>query len=412
MASKTTNYGLNKHSPQDFYNVEARNENWDKIDEALAAADPTKITAKAAPADGDGVMIADSADGGKAKRLLWSNVKAALGKLFVPLARKINGKALSADVTLTGENIAVSTADPTAISSAVKYRVNPNLLDNWFFGRPVNQRGQVEYSGDFIYTIDRWQLGDGNISLSVADGGIALKGSGVAGSDYIFTRVERLPVAKYVYTILFSGNTDQVVLTSKLTDNAVITAVASRAASGVLSLTWDQATEFTSSDAYFRIHAPGSVKVLAAKLELGDAQTLTHKENGVWVLNEIPDFGDQLRRCMYYAEKIEDGNTPVITNATFIPAGATSATFVLPYERKRTSPSIRFNDVSNYRVIVRSMSGNTTAFGISNISILDVGTTKASVLVTFSSATSQDWYGYLQRSDNTTGGYAFISADL
>ena len=105
MASKTTNYGLNKHSPQDFYNVEARNENWDKIDEALAATDPTKITAKAAPADGDGVMIADSADGGKAKRLLWSSVKTALGKLFVPLARKINGKALSADVTLTAADI-------------------------------------------------------------------------------------------------------------------------------------------------------------------------------------------------------------------------------------------------------------------------------------------------------------------
>ena len=82
MASKTTNYGLNKHSPQDFYNVEARNENWDKIDKALAATDPTKITAKAEPADGDGVMIADSADGGKAKRLLWSNVKAALEQVF------------------------------------------------------------------------------------------------------------------------------------------------------------------------------------------------------------------------------------------------------------------------------------------------------------------------------------------
>ena len=35
MASKTTNYGLNKHSPQDFYDVNARNENWDKIDEEL-----------------------------------------------------------------------------------------------------------------------------------------------------------------------------------------------------------------------------------------------------------------------------------------------------------------------------------------------------------------------------------------
>ena len=35
MASKTTNFGLNKHSPQDFYNVETRNENWDKIDTEL-----------------------------------------------------------------------------------------------------------------------------------------------------------------------------------------------------------------------------------------------------------------------------------------------------------------------------------------------------------------------------------------
>ena len=35
MASKTTNYGLNKHSPQDFYDVNARNENWDKIDTEL-----------------------------------------------------------------------------------------------------------------------------------------------------------------------------------------------------------------------------------------------------------------------------------------------------------------------------------------------------------------------------------------
>ena len=122
MASKTTNYGLNKHSPQDFYNVEARNENWDKIDEALAATDPTKIAAKAEPADGDGVMIADSAAGGKAKRLLWSSVKTALGKLFVPLARKINGKALSSDVTLTGDDIAMGADDAESLRAAMAKR--------------------------------------------------------------------------------------------------------------------------------------------------------------------------------------------------------------------------------------------------------------------------------------------------
>ena len=105
MAQKTPNYNLNKPGYEDFGDVDMLNENFEKIDKVLAATDPTKVTAKATPADGDGVMIADSADGGKAKRLLWSNVKTALGKLFVPLARKINGKALSADVTLTAADI-------------------------------------------------------------------------------------------------------------------------------------------------------------------------------------------------------------------------------------------------------------------------------------------------------------------
>lgn len=128
MASKTTNYGLNKHSPQDFYNVEARNENWDKIDEALAATDPTKITAKAAPADGDGVMIADSADGGKAKRLLWSSVKTALGKLFVPLARKVNGKTLTEDVTLTAADIKMPNSEEDVGAATAKRAVGTGVL--------------------------------------------------------------------------------------------------------------------------------------------------------------------------------------------------------------------------------------------------------------------------------------------
>ena len=150
MASKTTNYGLNKHSPQDFYNVGARNENWDKIDEALAATDPTKIIAKAEPADGDGVMIADSADGGKAKRLLWSNVKAALGKLFVPLARKVNGKALAKDVTLTGDDIAMGADDAESLRAAMAKRnvdyglISPENLQKWALKQSV--------SGTFLLT--------------------------------------------------------------------------------------------------------------------------------------------------------------------------------------------------------------------------------------------------------------------
>lgn len=128
MAQKTPNYNLNKPGYEDFGDVDMLNENFEKIDKVLAATDPTKITTKAAPADGDGVMIADSADGGKAKRLLWSNVKAALGKLFVPLARKINGKALSADVTLTAADIKMPDSEEDVGAAMAKRAVGTGVL--------------------------------------------------------------------------------------------------------------------------------------------------------------------------------------------------------------------------------------------------------------------------------------------
>ena len=297
MASKTTNYGLNKHSPQDFYNVEARNENWDKIDEALAATDPTKITAKAEPADGDGVMIADSADGGKAKRLLWSNVKAALGKLFVPLARKVNGKTLSADVTLTGENIAVSTTDSTLISGAVKYRTNPNLLDNWYFGNPVNQRGQTEYTAGGVYTLDRWWA-QYDTTLSIVDGGIKIGGKWDVQQYFETT----LPNATYTLSLLYkdrTGSDPLRLLIGNRTDGN-LAQTESKDASGILSVTFSTAKSNKANFGFIG-STDNSATIIAIKLELGDTQTLAHKENGVWVLNEIPDFGEQLRRCQRLA---------------------------------------------------------------------------------------------------------------
>lgn len=156
MASKTKNYGLNKHSPQDFYNVEARNENWDKIDEALAATDPTKITTKAAPADGDGVMIADSADGGKAKRLSWTAVKTALGRIFVPLARKINGKTLEKDVTLTAEDIGAVRKSGDTMTGVLGLDGSGNVYG---FEDTLNRCAYIEASSNATQSI-RMQLWD------------------------------------------------------------------------------------------------------------------------------------------------------------------------------------------------------------------------------------------------------------
>ena len=43
------------------------------------------------------------------------------------------------------------------------------------------------------------------------------------------------------------------------------------------------------------------IRVSAAKLELGDTQTLAHQdEDGNWQLNEIPNYAEELAKCQRY----------------------------------------------------------------------------------------------------------------
>ncbi|MBO4297003.1 MAG: hypothetical protein J5863_09625, partial [Desulfovibrio sp.] len=59
-----------------------------------------------------------------------------------------------------------------------------NLLDNWYFPNPVNQRGQTVYTftSSANFAIDRWMLGNistsYNESLTLNDGYITISGTG------------------------------------------------------------------------------------------------------------------------------------------------------------------------------------------------------------------------------------------
>lgn len=364
MAQKTPNYNLNKPGYEDFGDVDTLNENFEKIDKVLAATDPTKITDKAEPADADGVMIADSADGGKAKRLLWSSVKTALGKLFVPLTRTVNGKTLAEDVTLTGDDIAVSIADSTPISGAVKYRTNPNLLDNWYFGNPVNQRGQTEYTEDTTYTIDRWWL-QYDTTLSVVDGGIKIGGKWDVQQYFENT----LPNATYTLSLLYKDRTgsDPLRLIAGNRTDGDIAQTESKDASGILSVTFSTAT---SNKVYFGFagSVDNSATIIAAKLELGSTQTLAHKENGVWVLNEIPDFGEQLRRCQRYLFSTRGTTDYVCAGSGYISVDGTEAIIVVP-----TPVSLRATPVCMVNGILHVDTSYGECVTGNNVSLLNVG---------------------------------------
>lgn len=364
MAQKTPNYNLNKPGYEDFGDVDTLNENFEKIDKVLAATDPTKVTTKAEPADADGVMIADSADGGKAKRLLWSSVKTALGKLFVPLTRTVNGKTLAEDVTLTGDDIAVSIADSTPISGAVKYRTNPNLLDNWYFGNPVNQRGQTEYTEDTTYTIDRWWL-QYDTTLSVVDGGIKIGGKWDVQQYFENT----LPNATYTLSLLYKDRTgsDPLRLIAGNRTDGDIAQTESKDASGILSVTFSTAT---SNKVYFGFagSVDNSATIIAAKLELGSTQTLAHKENGVWVLNEIPDFGGQLRRCQRYLFSTRGTTNYVCAGSGYISVDGTEAIIVVP-----TPVSLRATPVCMVNGILHVDTSYGECVTGNNVSLLNVG---------------------------------------
>ncbi len=306
-------------------------------------------------------------------------------------------------------------ANKRYVDNAVKYHSNPNLLDNWFFGRPVNQRGQTEYTATG-YTVDRWKSLSSSITTQIVSGGITFSTSVTSGATEVCEYFENVIPAGTMLTVsaIISKTADSksgIVHVKYVNNEAGIQASLPDRAMDYELITLSQAACLDVNGFVFRVSNGDGYTVHAAKLELGDQQTLAHKENGVWVLNEVPDYGEQLRRCMYYAEIIETSDTPAITNSTLIPSGATSAVFILPYARKRTVPVISFSDVSNYRIIARSLSGGTTAFSVTNISLLDVGRTKAAVLVSFA-ATNQDYYCFLQCSDNVSAGYAFVSADL
>ena len=137
--------------------------------------------------------------------------------------------------------------------------INQNLLDNWYFGNPVNQRNVSETIDTVGYFLDRWKLVSG--SVTIGSNGITLNG----------TIVQILEMAV---------GTD--VTASALTTEGVVDA------------------SYDNNSKTFSLTSTGQT-FIAAKLELGDHQTLANQDaDGNWAMNEIPDYGEQLRRCQRY----------------------------------------------------------------------------------------------------------------
>lgn len=257
----------------------------------------------------------------------------------VRAAQMISGASTPAELRkkleIRGDTIPVSADDPTLISEALTKipttsggGVNPNLLDNWYFGRPVNQRGQTDYATGGAYTLDRWWM-QYDTTLSIVDGGIKIGGKWDVQQYFENT----LPNATYTLSLLYKDRTgsDPLRLIAGNRTDDDLAKTESKDASGILSVTFSTA-KLNKVNFGFTGSTDNSAIIIAIKLELGDTQTLAHKENEKWVLNEIPDFGEQLARCQRYCVAFNQYDT-------FFPTDTSDFIVELPCPM-RISPTI------------------------------------------------------------------------
>lgn len=255
-----------------------------------------------------------------------------------------------------GQNISIS---GTTIGTKA-FPCNPNLLGDWYFGNPVNQRGQTSYTSTG-YTVDRWAT-DG-IGVILDNGTIRLSGVGIFYQK--IENVEDLMGKTLVFSMLLSDGTlvtGSWILQNETTNVVIINDYV---------LSYNLTYQFVI---YSRVDSPRAIK--AIKLELGSVQTLAHQENGEWVLNEIPKFGDQLAECQRYSIDITPNNK---FNIAFLgELGTNSASFVVPIPvTMRASPTF-IGDLAQVQVAVESAPAYYTPTAVS---ITDM--TSSTVTITF-----------------------------
>ena len=223
-----------------------------------------------------------------------------------------------------GDNISIT----GGIITTKAFPCNPNLLDNWYFGNPVNQRGQTE-SAEMGYVVDRWKNSSGNTSVLVTDSGLTM----VGGTAYLTQKVED--------SLLSELDGKIITISSLWTDNVLqtFTWVLNKSQSNLGN---NGFYVYSPNDGFFvSRHIGESQKtVKASKLELGSQQTLAHQENGVWVLNEIPDYGEQLRRCRRYYQRLK-ASSGYMRFGISQPYTDTAAGVFIPLQvEMRTTPSM------------------------------------------------------------------------
>ena len=263
-----------------------------------------------------------------------------------------------------GDNISISgnTIDTKA------FPCNPNLLDNWYFGKPVNQMGKTEYTGGG-YAVDRWKIGDG-VTATVANGALNISYS-TPGWNLV-EPIDNMLVPGVTYTLscIYKASVNSIRLVVAWGDSQFFYNEASPISDdwALAQITGTIPANATISFNQVIIQPLGSsagdFSLKAVKLELGSQQTLAHQENGAWVLNEIPKLGDQLAACQRYQYPLCGGSSYAPIGYGFAQTESQARIFVPTGQKMRATPAVTYltGGINALRIL-----GEGTAVPVTNI---------------------------------------------
>lgn len=288
---------------------------------------------------------------------------------------------------------------------------NLNLLDNWYFPDPINQRGIV--SGALFstgYVLDRWMNFQANFAKWVSGEGLYFIG-GNAGWQIVDQRmdIDTLPVGTTLTaTMLYHDGDSQTLKLISVTEKWGTNSQSIRDNGFYILLEYNVPVGIAS----FRMaNYEGSDKVVvAAKLEPGSRQTLARQDaSGNWVLNDPPpNKALELAKCMRYQQVL---NADAYGAHQFGVGIATTADQVrIPYQlpvRMANTPTASASGILRLNHNMNTASAD--AIEVTNLNIVGADI-QAVVLRAYGAVTLGDWYALTTHSSDP--GKIILDANL
>ncbi len=258
-----------------------------------------------------------------------------------------------------------------------------NLLDNWYFADPINQRGQTVYtegSNRDTYFLDRWETRRGDVEI--VDGGISVTTNSVGTDGYIFQQIEMPELVGQTITIsaivdgeLLYGNG----IFPALGQNSVI-----KFGDVNIFMQWTNARPYPVAGVGWSDEGPHIISSI--KLELGSVSTLAG--------DPPPSKALELAKCQRYFQVIKNYSGMVKAYSTTVCYALVPLACPM-----REAPAIGSGSTAKVAHMVSSADAQMEASGIARYSSWNTGGSIMLKLTLASAFLTEGEVGYISEAN-------------